>query len=356
MSERIARTLIRLVDDAVWGSPWHKLEEAVSDLTDEGLDYRPVAGCTGPWDSEMARPARYGARAIFRHLIGSTLEAAELLPPGLVSCDITWAHLEPFDWQSDVGDLVRGADIALRQARDRAAAVTDETLWETCAASGALAGFSNAEVIVQCLVLHTPWHLGQLAVIPKWLRMGGGRPAEPAAPGGPESFTPCGEQPFHIAPAASDRDLLLEILRQAQEGCPWHAFERVIEGLGDEEAAWKHHPDTEADNAFPIVSYCEHVAACDVIYADMAFGERRADWRWAGEVIGGGPALDVSRRGYNFLVERVAGATEEQLEAVHTMHHGHDMTGWQVVACMIQHRLWHGGQIALIRDAYTGCA
>jgi hypothetical protein len=30
------------------------------------------------------------------------------------------------------------------------------------------------------------------------------------------------------------------------------------------------------------------------------------------------------------------------------------MTGWQVIASMLQHRLWHAGQIALIRDAYTG--
>ncbi|MBM3475485.1 MAG: hypothetical protein FJX75_19645 [Armatimonadetes bacterium] len=83
MSDRnpLTRTLIELVDDGLWGNPWHNLAEATSELTDDDLDYRPVAGATGPWGSDMARPSRYGARAIFRHLIGATLEAGELLPP-----------------------------------------------------------------------------------------------------------------------------------------------------------------------------------------------------------------------------------------------------------------------------------
>jgi hypothetical protein len=33
------------------------------------------------------------------------------------------------------------------------------------------------------------------------------------------------------------------------------------------------------------------------------------------------------------------------------MHHGTPLTGWQVAATMVQHRLWHGAQICMIREA-----
>jgi len=54
----LTRTLIELVDDGLWGNPWHSLAEAVSELTDDDLDYRPVAGVTGPWGSDMAISAK----------------------------------------------------------------------------------------------------------------------------------------------------------------------------------------------------------------------------------------------------------------------------------------------------------
>ena len=357
----LAQTLLQLVDDGLWDNPWHSLAEAVADLTDADLEYRPVAGVTGHWGSDMARPARYGARAILRHLLGATVEAGELLPAPAEGRSESWADLQPFDWEGSAADLIHAAEVAHREARDRAAALDEAQLWEPAASEGPLAGFSCAEVVAQCLVLHPQWHFGQLALLPKWRRMGGGAPPTPAAPSCDESLAPCGDWPFHLPPVTTRREVLVEVLRQAQEADPWHAFERVLSGLTDEEATWHHHPDTEEGQALPIVQYCLHVASCDVIYADMAFGERRNDWRWAAELVGaadGRPpaetAATMSRRGHAFLLERLAEASDEALEAVHEMHHGHAMTGWQVVAAMVQHRLWHAGQIALIREAYAG--
>jgi hypothetical protein len=137
-------------------------------------------------------------------------------------------------------------------------------------------------------------------------------------------------------------------------------MEHTLAGLTVEEASWRH-AGADNDDALTIWFYCLHVATCDVVYADMALGERRNDWHWAGEVVGADDALppaeasvSMCRRGYEFLLARLAEASDEQLEAVHEMHHGHPMMGWQVIAAMVQHRLWHGGQIALIRDAYAG--
>jgi len=147
----------------------------------------------------------------------------------------------------------------------------------------------------------------------------------------------------------------------AREAVTPPLFTAPSAGLTDEEATWLHHADTDDDNALPIRFYCLHVATCDVIYADMAFGDRRNDWGWAGEVVGANEQLHPAeacaamvRRGHRFLLERLAEASDEALEAVHEMHHGHAMTGWQAVAAIAQHRLWHAGQIALIRDAHAG--
>lgn len=357
----LSQTLLQLVDDGLWGNPWHSLSEATADLSDADLDYLPVAGVTGHWASDMARPARHGARAILRHLVGASLEAGELLPAPADETSPSWADLEPFDWEHTAADPLHAAEVAHREAGDRAAALAEADLWTPRATNGPLAEFSCAEVVVQCLVLHPQWHFGQLALLPKWRRMGQGSAPTPAAPTIGERLTPCGDWPFHLPPVATRRELLVEVLQQAQETCPWHAFERTIGGLTDQEATWPHHPDTEGDNALPIRFYCLHVATCDVIYTDMAFGDQRNDWRWAGELVGADDDLPPAeacvamvREGYRFLLHRLAEAPDEALEAVHEMHHGHAMTGWQVVAAMAQHRLWHAGQIALIRDAYAG--
>jgi len=354
-------TLTQLVDDSLWGNPWHRIAEALSELSDEDLDYRPVAGVEGPWMSDMARSGMHGARAILCQLTSATAEAGEALPEPMAPPAARWRDLQPFDWEADVAGLRHACEVAHREAADRAATLDDEQLVAASSAPGALAGWSNLEVIVQCLVLHPSWHLGQLALIPKWRRMGAGAPPVPAAPGRGEVVAPQGDWPFHLPTITTRRELLLEVLRQAQSACPWHAFERVVSGLTDEEATWKHHPDTDHDEAYSIASYCEHVACCDVMYTDMAFGEGRNDWRWMGETVWPGDdvapgdrCLGMSRKSYEFLVERIGAAADEQLDAVYPMHHGQPLYGWQVVATMIQHRLWHAGQVSLIRDAYAG--
>jgi len=357
----LTQTMLQLIDDGLWESPWHTIAEATSELSDEDLDYQPVAGVTGHWMSDMARPASYGARAIIRHLVGSTLEAAEALPepPGEVAA--RWDDVEPFDWEAGVSTLMPVIDLAHKVARERVTALCDGRLYEESTASGGLSGFSSMEVAIQCFVLHPHWHLGQLALIPKWRRMGEGAPPVPVAPHPGESLTPCGDWPFRIPQVSTRRDLLLEVLRQAQEACPWHAFERTISGLSDSEATWLPHAATGEDRTPPILDLCLHVASCDVVYADMAFGQHRSDWGWAARSVGAdaglapaGACAAMSRQGHEFLVGMTGGVSEEQIDAVYLMHHGHQMTGWQVIACMIQHRLWHAGQIAMVRDAYAG--
>ena len=280
--------------------------------------------------------------------------------PSPAAPSASWSDLEPLDWECGARDLIAAADVAHRRAQERAAALAESQLWEPAVDHGPLAGFSNAEVVAQCLILHPSWHLGQLALIPRWRRLGKAPPPTPAAPSHREVLSPCGDWSFHMPPVATRRELLLEVLRQAQTGCPWHGFERTLVDVTDEEATWRR-AGADSDDALSIWFYCLHVATCDVIYAETAFGERRNDWHWAGKVVGAddGPpsaeaCLTMSRRGHEFLLARLAEASDEQLEAVHEMHHGHDMAGWQVIAAMVQHRPWHGGQIALMRDAYAG--
>jgi uncharacterized damage-inducible protein DinB len=345
--------MLGLVDDCTWNSPWHSLAEAVSDLSDADLAFRPTRGLDGPWTRDMARPSPYGARAIYRHLIDSTLEAADALPGGPRARG-------SFDWECGASELATAADAACREGRNRAERVADDDLWLASAAHDALEKWSNAEVVVQCLVLHTSWHLGQLALIPAWRWMGNGTPPEPGKHATSESLEPSGGWPFHMEPVTTGRALVFDVLSQAQGGCPWHGLERVLDGLTDEEAGWRPYAPAEG-HCSSIADLAGHVAACDVMYADMAFGKKRADWAWVGSVIspegkvGAAEAVvHACRRGYEFLTETARGATDDDLWAVHEMHHGRPLKGWEVLACMVQHRLWHGGQIAMIRSAYSG--
>lgn len=357
----LVRSLLGLIDDGLWRSPWHTLAEATSDLTDATLDFRPVAGVAGHWASDMERPARFGARAILRHLVEGTLEATDVLTPeGCRPARDEWGACQPVDWEGDAQSLVAMTDAAFRIARQRTSLLRDEQLFEPARAADGPDGWSVAEAVVQCFILHPHWHLGQLALIPQWMTNGAGAPPTPGARAQEESVPPMGDWPYHLEPVGSRKDLLLAILGQAEAGCPWHAFERVLEGLGEEEARWTPCPGLETPYPTAVWAFPYHVAGCDVMYSDMAFGERRGDWDFAHGVVGmhGEPwtpaeCLEGLRRGFAFLTERVTEAGEDRLDDSYLMHHGHTMTGFEVVACMIQHTLWHAGQVCLMRDAYT---
>ncbi len=155
----------------------------------------------------------------------------------------------------------------------------------------------------------------------------------------------------------SRKEACLRLLRLAYQESGWHAIRRRVLGLSPDELAWAPFEGVWG----PMIAI--HVAHCKVIYADQAFGEGKLDWGDCDRVVGapgirpdGDRIVCILDRAQEYLLDHVAGATDEEIERTYPMHHGVPHTGWQVACAMAQHDAWHGGQIALMRAAYRALA
>jgi hypothetical protein len=249
---------------------------------------------------------------------------------------------------------VNAVDVACRRLYARARCVTDDRLLEPCGAwNGRYAGF----VLIDGGMLHAAWHFGQVAMLCNWRSAGQDQPM--TAPSGPPGKQPTsrGLRDWTDPKLDSRKEACLRLLRAAYQESPWHSLRRQVQGLSVEDLAW-----SPWDRVWgPMVAI--HVAHCKVIYADQAFGPGTLGWGDCDRVLGtpgerpdGERLARVLDRAQEFLVDRIACATEEQVERTYPMHHGVAHTSWQVASAMAQHDAWHGGQIALMRTAYRALA
>ncbi len=356
--DSIAGMLAYIVKDASHGNRWHRLAEAASGLKAEDLGYKPVPRIACDWGRRDPWPRRriLTPRHILLHVAGAAAAYGDALAPRTPHrSDAEW---DAFEWSQpfDTPESVIGpADTALRRLHARAVVVTDDQLPQRCGMWPA--DSPRLFVLLDGGILHTSWHLGQVALL---IMMSHARDTERMArPIGPASRAPAypGKRNWSDCQVTSRTEACLRLLDAAYRESPWHAIRRMCSGLTRAETAWRPFPET---NPFlSIGDRIRHVAYCKVMYANHAFGDCSLDWGGCDAVIGSdlaherGPRklLAALDRAQDYLIAHVAAARDDDLDRVSPMHHRVPHTGWQVVASMAQHDAWHGGQISILRDA-----
>jgi uncharacterized damage-inducible protein DinB len=348
----ITSMLAAMVADFAQGSRWHSLAPATEGMKTADLDYAPPRPARTWWPS---------TRDIMQHVAkAATRYSDHLAPPSDDPAEAEWpppARIQAARTPAAARGLV---DIALRRQLGRAATLTDEKLPGRTGMWGR-ANSPRLLLLIDGAMLHTAYHFGQVAMLMEWRRaseeVGPARPE--CGPVRPSAYP--GRRDWSDCRVATRTEACVRLLRAAYEESPFHSVRVIARGITARELGWEPFPGRWGPGFEGVRSLLLHLAWCKVMYADHAFGTR--SYEGPEPVLGptwwqGGPrrlmaALD---RSHAFLAERVAAASDAELDRVNPMHHGHAMTGWQVVSCMAQHDAWHAGQVSIVRDAYAALA
>jgi len=360
-----ANPLSRLLADMVLytshGNRWHRLAEATAGLRSRDLAYAPLPELACDWgrDDAWPKPRILTVRHNLLHLVGAAEGYAEALAPRTrAAVEAEW---DAFNWRGPFNtpkSVLHPADVVLRRLHARARRVTDGDLPTRCGMWPA--NSPKLFVLLDGGILHTAWHLGQVALLIGMSHAA--RKRTLSRPSGPPSRLPAypGRRNWADCRVSTRTELCLKLLEASYRESPWHAFRRMCQGLTPAEMSWRPFPDS------PLHYVCfadviRHVASCKIIYADQAFGGRSLDWGDCAGIVGRrlwrtpGPRglLTALDRAHAYLTDHVAQATDADLDRRNPMHHGVPHTGWQTVASMAQHDAWHAAQLSVLRDLFS---
>jgi uncharacterized damage-inducible protein DinB len=149
-------------------------------------------------------------------------------------------------------------------------------------------------------------------------------------------------------------DQLLSFLDAAFGGEDWHSLLCNLRDVKREEWDWK--PPGGRRSLRDIV---QHVGGCKLMYENHAFSD--ASLSWDDPLVAGGEALEEAatavawlRQCHERLRRSVARLDDAELERPRRTNWGASKeTSW-IVAMMIQHDLYHAGEINHLRSMYRG--
>ena len=140
-------------------------------------------------------------------------------------------------------------------------------------------------------------------------------------------------------------DQLLYLLDEAFAGEDWHALLRQLHAITPVEWCW-----APPGGQRTIRDIVQHVGGCKVMYENYAFGD--ATLSWEHPIVTGGEALADVASAVAWLRRGVAGLDDAQLNQPRLTNWGElKETRW-IVAVMIQHDLYHAGEINHLRALY----
>ena len=149
-------------------------------------------------------------------------------------------------------------------------------------------------------------------------------------------------------------DQLLYLLDLAFAGEDWHALLGNLRDISAEEWRWR--PPGGSRSIRDIV---EHVGSCKVMYEDYAFGDGTLGWDDA--VVTGGDAMEDAstalawlRDVHDRLRRCVTELDDVELAKPRMTNWGESRETRWIVAVMIQHDLYHAGEINHLRSLYRG--
>jgi hypothetical protein len=160
-------------------------------------------------------------------------------------------------------------------------------------------------------------------------------------------------------------DALIEHLRRGLEaayrGSRWHSLRHALKGITPEEATWR----PPAYQGFPwmrgsILEIVFHVGGDSLYQLDYALGERALTWeelKGRFQVEGGDlvAARKLAEEGYQALQKALDTLTDEELFRTYLTPEGRrERTLEEFFRLMIEHHLYHAGQIVYVRSLYEG--
>jgi len=147
---------------------------------------------------------------------------------------------------------------------------------------------------------------------------------------------------------------LLFLLDAAFEGEDWHSLLTNLRGLSPDEWSWL--PPRGSRSVRDIV---QHVGNCKIMYEHYAFGDGTLDWDDL-EVAGGealaapDSAITWLRDAHLRLRRSIAGLRDADLAQPRLTNWGELRETRWIVAIMIQHDLYHAGEINHQRSLFRG--
>ncbi len=152
-------------------------------------------------------------------------------------------------------------------------------------------------------------------------------------------------------------------LEAAYRGSRWHSLLSALKGITPEEAAWT----PPAYKGFPwmrgsIVEIVFHVGGDSLYQLDHALGARALTWEALQERFrreGGdlSAALKLAEEGYRALQRALDGLDDEQLQRTYPTPESQGERRRTLQAffeMMVEHHLYHAGQIVYVRCLYRG--
>ena len=147
---------------------------------------------------------------------------------------------------------------------------------------------------------------------------------------------------------------LLYLFNESFEGKDWESLLQNLKSVRPEDWRW-----VAPGGHRSICDIVAHVGSCKFIYHIQAFGDTRLTWE--DPLLQGGLALDTIpsavewlRKGQALLVESIAALDDSQLLDLRYHHSGKlKETRW-IISMMIQHDLYHAGEINYIRALHQG--
>lgn len=149
-------------------------------------------------------------------------------------------------------------------------------------------------------------------------------------------------------------DQLLHLMDEAFEGKDkdWHSLLGNLRSVPPE--AWRWVPPGGARSICDLV---QHVGACKVMCENHTFGNATLDWEDA-LVVGDGAPADADaaiawlREGHDRLRRGLAGLDDAELARPRPTYWGMPKETWWTLSVMIQHDLYHSGEINHVRALY----
>jgi uncharacterized damage-inducible protein DinB len=131
----------------------------------------------------------------------------------------------------------------------------------------------------------------------------------------------------------------------------WHALVSHLQGLTWEEAAWRPMAGRRT-----ILNILAHLGLCKIMYWEYAFGQARITWPEVGELVPKEGDLGMWRAWLQAAHEQFRSAvvelTDGQLLEPRLANWGEELPARTIINIMIEHDLYHAGEINYIRGLY----